>query len=394
MEQAKEKETENITPLWTKDFVLTTLSNFFLFFSFQLLIPTLPAYTEKIGGDAFAVGLVIGIFTVATLFTRPFVGRALDTNSRSKVLLVGLIVFLFAIFSYNFAVTVLLILIIRFIQGIGWGITTTSFGTIISDIIPQKRRGEGMGYYGLSSTLAMAIGPVVGIKIMYDKGFTEIFFLGSLLIIVTILISRFIKYPESQNIYKDKPKIGLRDLYEKDALLPSILILIFNITYGGIVTFITLYGKEINIENVGWFFTANAIMVLITRPIAGVIFDRSGHKWLLLFGGFSAIISLILLSYTTNIYMLILSAIFYSMGFGTVQPSLQAWTINRVSPERRGAANGTYFSAFDIGIGTGSILLGIVARSTTYSIMYRMSILFIVAYLFLYILFLVKQKGY
>lgn len=251
-----------------------------------------------------------------------------------------------------------------------------------------------MGYYGLSSTLAMAIGPVVGIKIMYDKGFTEIFFLGSLLIIVTILISRFIKYPESQNIYKDKPKIGLRDLYEKDALLPSILILIFNITYGGIVTFITLYGKEINIENVGWFFTANAIMVLITRPIAGVIFDRSGHKWLLLFGGFSAIISLILLSYTTNIYMLILSAIFYGMGFGTVQPSLQAWTINRVSPERRGAANGTYFSAFDIGIGTGSILLGIVARSTTYSIMYRMSILFIVAYLFLYILFLVKQKGY
>lgn len=392
MEQAKKKETENSTPLWTKDFVLTTLSNFFLFFSFQLLIPTLPAYTEKVGGDAFAVGLVIGIFTIATLFTRPFAGRALDTNSRGKVLLVGLIVFLFATFSYNFAATVLLILIIRFIHGIGWGITTTSFGTIISDIIPQKRRGEGMGYYGLSSTLAMAIGPVIGIKIMYEKGFTEIFFLGSLLIIITIFISRFIKYPKSQNIYKDKPKIGIRDLYEKDALFPSALILIFTITYGGIVTFITLYGQEINIENVGWFFTANAIMVLITRPVAGVIFDRSGHKWLLLFGGFSAIISLILLSYTTNIYMLILSAIFYGMGFGTVQPSLQAWTINRVTPERRGAANGTYFSAFDIGIGTGSILLGVVARATSYSIMYRMSILFIVAYLFLCILFLVKQR--
>lgn len=394
MEQAKEigKEKENKTPLWTKDFTLTTLSNFFLFFSFQMLIPTLPAYTEKAGGDAFDVGWVIGIFTIAALLTRPFAGKALDTISRRTVLLIGLWIFLLALFSYNFAVSVMLILAIRFIQGIGWGITTTSFGTIISDIIPPKRRGEGMGYYGLSSTLAMATAPMIGIKIMYDKGFTELFIFGTILVLITIIISHFIKYPKVDKAKIENREINIKDLFEKRALLPSILILLFSITYGGIVTFITLYGKEVNIENVGWFFTANALMILISRPIAGRIFDRKGPKWPLLFGGVSSAIGLILLSYTTNVYMLVLSAIFYGMGFGTVQSSLQAWNINRVTPDRRGAATGTYFSGFDLGIGTGSILLGFVSRATSYSTMYRISIMFIVAYILLYIFYLVKYK--
>lgn len=386
------KEKENKTSLWTKDFSFTTLSNFFLFFSFQMLIPTLPAYTEKAGGDALDVGWVIGIFTIAALLTRPFAGKALDTISRRTVLWIGLWIFLLALFSYNFAVSVMLILGIRFIQGIGWGITTTSYGTIISDIIPPKRRGEGMGYYGLSSTLAMATAPMIGIKIMYDKGFTELFIFGTLLVLIAIIISYFIKYPKVDNDKIEKREINIKDLFEKKALLPSTLILLFSITYGGIVTFITLYGKEVNIENVGWFFTANALMILISRPIAGRIFDRKGPKWLLLFGGVSSAIGLILLSYTTDVYMLVLSAIFYGMGFGSVQSSLQAWNINRVTPDRRGAATGTYFSGFDLGIGTGSILLGSIARATSYSTMYRISIMFIGAFLLLYIFYLVKQK--
>lgn len=391
MENAK--SVEKTTPLWTKDFIFTTLSNFFLFFSFQMLIPTLPAYTEKAGGDAFDVGWVIGIFTLAALITRPFAGKALDTISRRKVLLVGLWIFLLAVLGYKFAASVLVILSIRFIHGIGWGITTTSFGTIISDIIPAKRRGEGMGYYGLSSTLAMATAPLLGIKIMYDKGFTELFLFAAVLVLITIIISHFIKYPEIKQSREEKTKVNIGDLYEKKALLPSILILLFSITYGGIVTFITLYGREINIENVGWFFTANAIMVLVTRPMAGIIFDRYGHKWLILSGALFASMGLIVLSYTSNTYMLVFSAILYGMGFGTVQPSLQAWTINRVPHNRRGTANGTYFSAFDLGIGTGSILLGSVARSTSYSAMYRISIIFIVAFILVYVFYLVKQRN-
>lgn len=378
-------------PLWTKDFIITTFSNLFLFFGFQMLIPTLPAYTEKAGGDEIAVGWVIGIFTLAALFTRPFAGRALDNLNRKKVLFVGLFIFFIAVLSYNWAMTVLLILSIRFIQGIGWGITTTSFGTIIADIIPAKRRGEGMGYYGLSTTIAMALAPMVGIFVMNEKGFSTLFFVSASLAFITIILSQFINIPKIQTVKKEKSKFKLDELYEKAALFPSLLIFLFATTYGGIVTFITLYGKQINIENVGWFFFANAITVMIVRPISGLIFDRFGHKWVLLPGVFSSIIGLILLSYTTNTYMLVLSAVFYGAGFGSVQPSLQAWTINRVSPQRRGAANGTYFSAFDLGIGTGSILLGFVARLTSYPTMYRLSILLLVAYIFLYLWYFVKR---
>ncbi len=391
--------------LWTKDFLFTTVSNLFLFFSFQMLIPTLPVYTERLGGDEFAVGMVIGIFTISALLTRPFAGKALDRYNRRNVLIIGLIIFISSVISYHWVTTVLIILSLRFIHGIGWGITTTSYGTIIADIIPSKRRGEGMGYYGLSSTLGMAIAPLLGIWVMNVYGFGLLFFLSMVLAITALIFSQFIRYSPPKPLSKDSEGVKHKDedmrknssfwegLIEKEALFPSFLVMLFSVTYGGVVSFITLFGKEVGIENVGWFFLANALMVMVVRPISGVIFDRKGHAWVLFPGVISAIIGLGLLSFTTNTYFLVLSALFYGLGFGTIQPSLQAWTINRVTSQRRGAANGTFFSAFDLGIGIGSMLLGMVAKASSYAIMYRISIVLLIVYLIFYLRYIVKKKS-
>ncbi|MGD9676765.1 MAG: MFS transporter [Vulcanibacillus sp.] len=387
------KKEVNKAPLWTRDFLITTLSNLFLFFSFQMLIPTLPAYTELAGGDAFAIGWVIGIYTISALISRPFVGKALDTYNQKVILFIGLSIFSLSVISYNWMNTVILILILRFIHGIGWGTTTTSLGAIISEIIPASRRGEGMGYYGLSSTFAMALAPLFGIWIMNTFGFSYLFLISLAMAITSLFLSQFISIPKNKPIKTGEKGLKLKDLYEKDALFPGLLILLLSITYGGIVTFITLYGKEVGIENVGWFFFGNAITVMLTRPIAGLIFDRKGHKWILIPGAFSASIGLIILSYSTDVYMLLLASFFYGLGFGSVQPSLLAWTINRVSPSKRGAANGTFFSAFDIGIGAGSIFLGTVARATSYSTMYRLSLILLLLYLLIYFRYLYRNRA-
>ncbi|AMA71961.1 MULTISPECIES: MFS transporter [Aneurinibacillus] len=380
--------------LWTRDFILTTVSNLFLFTSFQMLIPTLPVYVEQSGGNEFSIGLVIGIFTVFALLARPFAGKALDTLGRRKVMAIGLLIFILSVAGYYWTTTVFLILSLRVIHGIGWGIATTSFGTVVSDIIPAQRRGEGMGYYGLSSTLAMALAPLFGIWLVEKTGFGMLFFVSTLLAVISFLLSQIIRYPDvSVFVPSPEPKHRNRldEWLEVKALFPSFLAIMLGLTYGGIVTFITLFGKEAGITNVGWFFLTHALMVMIVRPVAGKLFDRRGHVWILLPGAFFTAVGLLFLSYSNNLLSLILASVFYGIGFGAIQPTLQAWTINRVAPNRRGAANGTFFSGFDLGIGAGAMLLGTIATATSYAVMYRISIVFMGLYLITYSLYLAKS---
>lgn len=379
-------------PLWTRDFIITTLANLFLFISFQMLIPTLPPYIEKMGGDNFIVGLVIGIFTLFALLVRPFAGKATNDFGRKPVLTAGLILITLSVTGYYWMSTFFLVLLLRIPHGIGWGMSTTSLGTIVSDIVPPQRRGEGMGYYGLSSTLAMALSPLFGIWLMNEMGFGYVFFISTLLALISILLSMLIKEHRPATNENTKKETFLQSVVEKKALFPTLLALLIGFTYSGIVTFITLFGVEKNIANVGWFFFANAAMVMIVRPLAGKVFDRKGHPWVLLPGAFFAITGLILLSFTTGTMSLVSAALFYGMGFGMIQPALQAWVINRVPPHKRGVATGTFFSGFDLGIGLGSMVLGLVARFTGYGMMYRLSSLLMVLYLVIYVGYLVRSK--
>ena len=384
----------NEVSLWTKEFIGITISNLFLFLSFQMLIPTLPVYVEESGGDELAIGLVIGIFTISALLTRPFAGKGLDTVGRKKILVIGMIIFVLSVAGYYWFATVFLILVVRFIHGIGWGMATTTLGTMISDIIPAARRGEGMGYYGLSSTLAMALAPMVGIWVMNEFGFGILFLTATIFGLLSIILFLCVPYQEPQMKQEKVAQFSLWEgIVEPIALFPSLLVLLLGVTYGGIVSFITLFGADVGIRNVGWFFLFNALMVMIVRPVAGKLFDRKGHKWVLYPGAFFSIIGLILLSYTTTVSTLIAASVFYGIGFGAIQPSLQAWTINRVSPQRRGTANGTFFSGFDLGIGAGAMLLGIIARYTSYAMMYRISVVLMVIYLVIYSYHVVQEEN-
>jgi MFS family permease len=373
-------------PLWTKAFLITSLSNLLLFFSFQMLIPTIPTHVSQLGGNDVQVGLVIGIFTISSLLTRPFAGRALDLFGRKHVLLVGLAICALTIAGYSYMAAVTLILAARFVHGIGWGMSTTSLGTVIADIIPSERRGEGMGYYGLSNTFAMALAPLTGLWLMHSYGFPRVLLISTLLALLSLFSSLFITYTKPLPVEKSAIRPKLMDrLWERTALLPSVLLLFTAICYGGIVTFITLFGHEAGISNVGWFFLCNASMVLIVRPITGMLFDRKGPEWVLLPGALFTLAGLLLLSYAHSEASLAAAAICYGIGFGSLQPALQAWTIARAAPNRRGAANGTFFSANDLGIGIGAMVLGAIANiSGSYALMYRYSTVLILVFMLIY----------
>src|SRR5690625_718290 len=143
--------------IWTRDFILICLANFFIFLGFQMTLPTIPLFVKDLGGSDQVVGIIVGVFTFSALLFRPYAGHVIESKGRRFVYIVGLSLFVFYVGSFAFIVSIDILIVMRVVQGIGFGISTTVTGTIVTDIIPTHRRGEGMGYFGLSGNLALAM---------------------------------------------------------------------------------------------------------------------------------------------------------------------------------------------------------------------------------------------
>lgn len=359
--------------LWTKNFILICAATFLIFCGFQILMPTLPKYAATLGADKKMIGLINGIFTIAAVSFRPFIGRELDLRGRKGIYLGGLAVFFLAVLGYIWVPTLLLLLAFRLVHGLGWAASSTAAGTIVADIIPPSRRGEGMGYYGLFSTLAMAIAPALGLTLITDYGFSFIATLSLILTAGAFLAGQAIQLEPSQKQVPPHMASGKPPVFDRRALRVSLVMLFMTLSYGGVVTFLPLYAEERGIVNIGPFFTIYALSLMATRPLAGKYYDRRGPNHVILFGLLSVFLSTVLLSQAKYLPLFLISGILYGLGFGSIQPTLMALAIQGIEPQRRGAVNGTVMSAFDLGIGVGSLSLGLIANALGYSYMYLIS---------------------
>lgn len=388
------KESTN-DKIWTLDFILICLANFFIFLGFQMTLPTLPLFVKELGGNDQMIGLIVGVFTFSALLLRPFAGIALETKGRRFVYMSGLLVVVLSVGTFSFTGNILLLLLIRIIQGAGWGFSTTASGTIATDIIPPKRRGEGMGYFGLSGNIALAFGPSLGLTLAEKISFTELFLICAGLGLVALLLSAKIKFKKVEEL-PEKAIAPKFDFYEKTALKPSILIFFITFTFGGIATFLPLYAAEKNVDGIEWYFLVYALFLMISRTFAGKIYDTKGHLYVFLPGTFLIFFAMLLLSWLHNLFVLLFAAAIYGFGFGTVQPALQAWSVEEAAMNRKGMANATFFSFFDLGIGLGAIIFGMLGELFHYGVIYLTAAgsvsLSMIYYLFL--LYQTREKTY
>jgi MFS family permease len=374
--------------LWTGNFIILTICNLLLFLNLQMTLPTFPSYVkEAFHASNLTVSLVTSLFAVAAIISRVFAGEALQKGKRNQILFIGLCIAALSTAGYYWCGAVSSLLLLRVGFGVGFGMTSTTFPTMVSNIIPVKRIGEGMGYFGLSTSLAMSIGPMIGLALLGTFGFHTLVIAATLITLVIFPLAysiRSLPSPRDQHTTaKMENKRG--KIIDKKIVLPFILNFLLSVTYGGLLSFLALFGKEVHITNVGNFFLINALAVLLIRPFSGRIFDRKGHIAVLIPGAVLVIIGLASLSYSTTMGHLMLSAVFYGLGFGTLQPSIQAWMIKEVSPGERGMANGMFINSIDLGVAVGSMLLGGIASAVGYMVMYRISALFMILFLVVYI---------
>ena len=192
--------------IWTRDFIFICIANFFIFAGFQMTLPTLPLFVNELGGSDQLIGFVVGIFTLSALLIRPWSGHVLESLGRRIVFLIGLLVFVISVGSYAFTGSLAILFLMRVVQGLGWGMSTTAVGTIATDLIPQKRRGEGMGYFGLAGNLAMAFGPALGLLIIAIFGFTSMFLIAAAAGLISFTVASFIRYKPANKIPVEKKK--------------------------------------------------------------------------------------------------------------------------------------------------------------------------------------------
>jgi len=367
--------------LWTKNFVLVSLANLFLFIGFQMLLPVLPVYSVKLGGASTSAGLVIGVFTFSSVVMRPVAGLLLDQKGRKGIFFYGLMVIMICTLAYQWVPGVLSLLALRFIHGFGWGAAGTATGTIASDLIPKKRFAEGIGYFALTGTAAMAIAPAVGLALMHGYGFRTVFNVSVAAVIAAFVIAVPIK------LQKTKPQAAgeSKGLIEKSAVIPSLVMLFITMSYGAIVSFIALYAQERQVQNIGLFFTIYAIALLVSRPFFGRIADRKGHVFAVMPGILGILGAMAILYFAHALSVFLIAGFIYGLGFGAAQPALQAMAVRNVAAERRGTANATFFLGFDLGIGLGSIVWGMVAEAAGYRPVYVWAMVPVVAAMALYL---------
>ncbi len=366
----KENEQTQV-PLWTRQFLLITIINLFLYFAFQLVTPTISVYVKSLGAADNVIGWLNGIFTLAALIARPLAGSSLDRLGRRGIFLAGMAVFIAAATSYAWVPTIVLILILRFIHGIGWGASSTALYTIASDNIPNQRYGEGMGFFTLASNIAMAAAPATGLALIAAYGYKAVSVLSGSLAIVALLFSLRVKYkeiPGTQDMH------GKRVLFEKTSFRPASVMFFLTITYGSLNTFLALYAMERGIGQFGLFFTVMALSMMIARPLFGRIVDRYGVSVAVVPGMAGMALSIFLLSRATTLTMFLVVAFLYGMGFGAAQSSLQTLAVIHAPRSNLGIANSTFFFGFDSGIGAGAVILGTLAAKVGYSQMFQWSI--------------------
>ncbi|MDF1996714.1 MFS transporter [Peribacillus frigoritolerans] len=362
------------TRLWTKDFVIVSSINFFITLIFYLLMVTLAIYAvNQLDASTSEAGLISGIFIIGTLIGRLFIGRFIDSIGRKKTLFIGLIFFTLTTLLYFVDLGIGFLLVNRLIHGMAMGMASTATGTIVAQIIPATRKGEGIGYYSMSATLATAIGPFIGLFMAQNTSFQVIFSFCLALGVISLITAFFLYVPALKVTAKVTESKGfkLSNFIEPKALPISIITLLLAFCYSSVLSFISFYAIEIDLVNTAsFFFVVYAVAVLLSRPFSGPLMDRKGSNFIMypafiIFG-----VGLLLLSMTTNSFTLLAAGFLIGLGFGNMQSSSQAIAVKLTPPHRMGMATSTFFIMLDAGLGFGPYILGFIIPVTGYSTLY------------------------
>ncbi|MCW2130915.1 MFS transporter [Arthrobacter sp. VKM Ac-2550] len=377
--------------LWTKDFVLAIAVNLFISMVFYLLMTSMALYAvERFRASDTLAGLASSSFIIGSVMARIFAGWLLDVVGRRRLLLAALLVFVAASLLYIPAGSLPLLLALRIIHGMAFGAGSTAVAASVQALIPPARRSEGTGYFGLSTTLSIALGPFLAVLLSASGSYTGLFLFCAACSVAAFLIALTIRLPElpqrsGRKRGTGRRRISLAAVLEPDALPVSTVILACGVAYSGFLAFLTSYALEQGIASAAsMFFLVYAVAVLVSRLFVGRIHDRRGDNAVIYpaLAVFAA--GLGLLALEPAVWSIAAAGALSGLGFGTLTPSVQAIAVTEAPEMRLGTATSTFYLMLDLGVGVGPVVLGALLPLTGYQGMFGALCVLVLAAVVLY----------
>jgi predicted MFS family arabinose efflux permease len=372
MGRMKQREGEDAVPrLWNANYTKVFVANFMIFFSFMLLTPLLPIYlSETFGADKHTIGTVLFGYSVLALIARMFSGYIVDSFSRKRVLLVCFFFFSLFFVGYIAAGSLLLFAIVRTLHGAPFGATTVANSTMAIDVLSSERRTEGIGYYGLANNIASAISPSVAIWIFHaTHDFNILFWLAMLIALGGMLIVATVKVP-AKPVVKDKPPISLDRFFLVKGTGEALTMACFSFSYGVVSTYVAIYGREqLGVEGgAGTFFLLLSLGLILSR-LQGSRALRQGRLVHNAAVGVSvSLMGYMLFAALHNEFGYYAAALVIGLGNGHMYLAYQNMFVNLAPHSQRGTASSSILVAWDVGLGIGVLLGGLLSEKWGYSI--------------------------
>ncbi|MFQ6058865.1 MAG: MFS transporter [Anaerolineae bacterium] len=357
--------------MYPPSFFLAMLANLLFFASMHLLLTPLPLYVKEIGGQPSQIGLVMGVFALTAILARPTGGRLVDTWGRKRTLLLGATIFILSPLLYTRSRSVPSLLLSRMFHGLGLSCFTTAYIVLVADLVPPSRRGEAIGVAGISTPISLMMAPALGAALLDLLGFRPLFLGAALMATLSWLILLFVQEPRGEDDGYTRGRSGLITvLRQRGVWVPSLAAGLAAITYGSLITFLPLFATERAIGNVGLFFTAYAVATIAVSWIVGRLSDLVGRRNVIIPSLIALALIFWLLTRVQELTGLMGVGLLYGVGFGSARLALNALVMDEAPLEVRGAAASVLFASFDLGIGVGSFLMGLVADAVGYGGMY------------------------
>jgi MFS family permease len=349
--------------LWTGNFLKFLTINLFIFLGFDILLPTLTLYLESFGATEAEIGRIYSVFVISSIFMRMTAGRLAAGRSALALARLGLAACGLAVIFYYRATNVHLAMGVRLLQGAGLGLATTLLTALASQVIPPSRIGEGMGYLGLGTTLALALGPFLGVWLMNTWGFLVLFLVVALCNAAAVGVAWTIKDVNLPPPRAEAPKPRLV-LFSRLIWPQSLMMFIMGLIFNTIIVYMALFCKERGLHHADSFFVLSTIGLLASRLSAGRIYDHFGHQYVILPSAVLLFFTVLLLYRADSPGLLFTASILYGLSTGALFPGLQALSLADVPPDRRTEATASFMNSYDLGFGLGSLFMGHLAFLT------------------------------
>lgn len=370
MENADKSASAPKERLWNRNYCTAMAGNFMLFFSFYLLTPLLPIYLDsQFAADKDMIGLVLSGYVLAALFVRPFSGFVVDTFDRKRVLMLCFFFFFICFAGYIGAGTLLMFAVVRTLHGLPFGASTVANSTVAIDVLPSSRRNEGIGYYGLSNNLAMAIAPSAGIWIYGMTGnFSLLFWVSLAVALGGFVCSTSVKLPKRRRV-EGKPKMSLDHFFLTRAWLLALNIMCFGLCWGVMSNYVAIYAKEVIgiTEGTGLFFALLSIGLFTSRLYGQKGLRKGRLAENAIEGAAISAVGFTLFAMVEQEWAFYLSAILVGLGNGRMYPAFLNMFVAMARHDQRGTANSSILTSWDIGMGIGILAGGVLVEYTGYA---------------------------